>query len=359
MDVCITQHKEEDVYNHMVKMYKRMEEIFEKYKAVYDKIIKVDLDSDTNIYTKYNWRQGDPSRFWKKNANRWYFVDVAENDHEQTQTEWFQIYQIWADFMICDNKDHGHDWLSEKEDWQDMVHEVNTMHGFMTNTFETIELYEKMAYHEAKQEWLRIDRAWIEENDRKKEHTKHPSIELPSPTNHEKIPEPYLEQPLRDDCIYCKQHWEEMKPKYERAVQIWSQNKQEWDEYQAEEELKNQKNRKQREQKAKEYDQWQARQDPMNLHCEQCEYEAEDDDDLDQHNETEEHKEKLRFCKCCNLQCSSEYAYKNHLETTKHKKNAGLIDNGPKVYKCKDCDYETITKANFERHCYSKHKVNK
>lgn len=354
MDVCITQHKEDDVYNHMVKVYQKIQELFEKYKSMYDKIIKVDLDSDSNMYKTYNWRQGEPSRFWLKNVEQWYMVDVSDDNREVAQAEYFQLYQIWSDFMICDN--HGDDWLCEKEDWNEMVQEVNNIHHFIKNSYDTIRLYENMAYHEAKQEWMRLDKDWIDEQNRKKEHKKHSIIERPSTTNIDKIPDPYPEAPLRDDCIYCRQHWEEMKPKYEMAVKLWTKNKQEYEEWEEQQKIENIKVRQEREKKIKQHEQWLAKQDPINLHCDHCDFEAEDDIELEEHNETDEHKEKLRFCKCCNVQCPSEYAFKNHLETTKHKKNAGLIDNGPKVYKCKDCDYQTITKANFERHCFSKHK---
>lgn len=353
MDVCITQHKEEDVYIHMVKMHKRMEELFNKYKAMYDTII-ADLDTN-NIYKQYNWRQGEPSRFWKKNAGQWYSVDVSEGDKEIAVAEYFLLYQIWADFQICEN--HGNEWLSEKEDWSDMVYETERMHGLIKNSYDTITLYENMAYHEAKQEWMVKDRAWIADQDLKKEHRKtHKHIELPSPTDLESEVEPYPDQPLRDDCIYCTQHWEEMKSTYDRVLQIREVNKQEDIDYRRQQELENNKLRQQRERQARDYQKWSELQDPVCLHCSHCDYDAKDDVDLATHDETESHQEKLRYCKCCEIQCSSEYAYKNHIETTKHKKNAGLVNAGPKVYKCSKCEYETITKANYERHCYSKHK---
>jgi len=226
----------------------------------------------------------------------------------------------------------------------------------MKNSYDTIKIYESIVYHQEKQKWQRIDKEWIDEQELKKEHKKHPKIELPSTTVIDEIPQPYPEAPLRDDCIFCRQYWEEMKLKYEKAVQVWLYNKEEHENFLKQEELERDKKKKQREQKTKEYEQWLKKQDPTSFHCDHCDFEAEDDLDLEQHNQTEEHKEKLRFCKVCNVQCPSEYAYRNHLETIKHKKNAGLVENSPKVYKCNHCDYQTITKANFERHCFSKHK---
>lgn len=353
MDVCLTKHKEDDIYNHMVKMHAKMQELYEKYKLIFDKIIKEDLDSDKNMYKKYNWRQGEPSRFWLKNANNWHCIDEAESDREFAQNEFFLYYRIWADFMICDKEDHGHDWLCEKEGWTDMVNEVDYMHNFLKNSYDTITLYENMAYHEAKQEWERIDRAWIEENDRKKEHKKHPLIERPSTTNLDVIPEPYPEQPLRHDCSYCRQHWEEMKPKYELAVQIWSKNKQEEIAWEKQKELENEKSRKERERKAKEYEQWIARQDPVELHCHDCGFEAEDEEDLEHHKQSEEHKKRSRYCKVCQLQCRNDADYAYHIETMKHKKNAGIIEK-VKIYKCNHCDYQTTVKCNFEKHIVAK-----
>ena len=354
MDVCITQHTEDDIYIHMVKMHDHIQELYEKYKAKYDKIMNEELGIDNNCYRNYNWRLGEPSRFWKKNADYWYLIDVPEQDRERIQAEWFQIYQIWADFVICDRKE-GHEVFSEKEDWNDMVYNAGKIHAFMKDTYDTIALYEDMAYQDAKREWKQKDKDWIQEQEAKKDHKKHPVIQLPSTLFLDIKPEPYPEQPLRQDCIYCKRHWEEMKPRYETAVQLWNEHKQEQIEWEMKNKLEEEKRRKEREERAKEYELRLASLPPVNLHCEHCDFTAEDDDELDNHNESDEHKEKLRFCKYCKVQCPSEYAYKNHLETTKHKKNAGLIDNKPKVYKCSKCEYETITKANFERHCFLLH----
>jgi len=353
MDVCITQHKEDDVYAHMVKMYQKMQELYEKYRTVYDKILKQDLDSDTNMYKRYNWRQGEPSRFWSKedHINSWYSVDCSEDQREVAQAESFLYYRIWADFMICD--ENGDDWLCEKPDWTDMVQDVKNMHNFMKDSYDTIRLYEKMAYHEAKQEWMLKDREWIEDQDRKKEHKKHPIIQIPGTVDPEQVPDPYPSAPLRDDCIYCKQHWEESKPRYDRAVQIWEKNKREWEEWEQQKQLESEKTRKQREQKVKEYEQWLKKQDPTSLFCDHCQFQAEDDIDLEEHNKTEEHKKNSRFCKVCNLQCRNDADYKYHIETVKHKKNAGLIEK-IKIYKCSKCDYQTTIKCNYEKHIVAK-----
>jgi len=354
MDVCITQHKEEDVYNHMVKMHKKAEELFEKYKSIYDKILNEDLDTDKNMYKRYNWRQGEPSRFWLKNVEQWYMVDLTDDEKEIAQAEYFSIYQIWADFTICDK--NGDDWLCENPDWNDMLNDVNRIHNFLKNSYDTIRLYENVAYHEAKQEWQRIDGEWIQEQDHKKEHKKHPRIELVSTTDTSIIPVAYPKAPLRDDCSYCKQHWEEMKPKYELSIKIWSQNKQEEIEWEKQKQLESEKSKQEREKRVKEYEQWLKKQDPINLCCEHCNFEAEDDFDLEEHKKTEEHKKNSRFCKVCNLQCRNDADYKYHIETMKHKKNAGLIEK-VKIYKCTKCDYQTTIKCNFEKHIVVKNHI--
>lgn len=355
MDVCLTKHKEEDIYNHMVTMYKKAEEIFNKYEAKYRAILKEFDDDENHMYARYNWKQGDPSRFWKKQADMWFLADVAEDNRESVSAEYFSIFQIYSDFMMCDK--YAEEWNEQKPDWNSMIYEITQFHSILKDVGETIKLYEEMDFNKYKALWIAKNKDWIDEQERFKEHTKtHPKIELPSTTNLDKDPDPYPENPLRDDCSYCKQHWEEMKPKYDKAIEIWKRNKQDELDWLQQKELETSKNRLEREQKAKAYQQWLKKQDPINLHCDHCNFTAEDDLDLDEHNETEEHKEKARFCKYCNIQCPSDYAYRNHIETVKHKKNVGLINATPKVYKCNKCDYETITKANYERHCFSKHK---
>lgn len=352
MDVCLTKHKENDIYTHMVKMHKKAEELFEKYDGKYRAILKEFNDEQTHIYARYNWRQGEPSRFWKKNAESWYLTDIGDDEREFVAIEYFSLFHIYADFMVCDK--YINEWNEEKPDWNTMVHEVTTFHNTLKDVADSIKLYEEMDFVKYKALWVAKDKEWIDEQAYKKEHSKtHPVIERPSPTNLDVEPQPYPSQPLRDDCIYCKQHWEEMKPKYELSVQVWSKNKQEQIEWETEQKLESQKSKQTREQRAKAYEQWLVKQDPINLHCDHCEYEANDDDEFDEHMKSEEHKKKSRFCKVCNLQCRNDADYAYHIETTKHKKNAGLIEK-VKIYKCNHCDYQTTVKCNFEKHIVAK-----
>jgi hypothetical protein len=355
MDVCITQHTEDDVYDHMIKMSSRMQELFEKYDTKYNTIL-TELNSDeNNIYyhKNYNWRLGSPSRFWLKNADKWYLIDVSENDKEDVLNEFLLMYQIWADFMICDK--YIHEWNEEKPEWSNMVYDITKMQNIMKNSFDTIKIYEQNSFTENKTKWMMIDKDWIDENDRKKDHKHHLRIELPSPTNIETQPESYPTEPLRDDCIYCRQHWEETKPRYELAVQIWLKNKKENEEWKHQAELEDVKMRKANEQKVKQYQEWKEKQEPIDLYCHDCEYEAKNESDLKRHTLSEEHTEKSRYCSCCDLQCRSEYDFKNHNSSSKHKKKAGLIDTTPITYKCNQCDYTSKVKCNYERHLLLKH----
>lgn len=351
MDVCITQHKEEDIYNHMVKMFARMEELYNKYKSIYDSIIDSLGDTDDNIYRKYNWKQGEPSRFWKKNANLWFLADLSDDEKEIIRKEYFYIFEIYCDFMSCDN--HYDEWAG---DWSDMLYDVTKMWNLLKNTTDTIILYEQASYHQEKARWQIADRDWIQENDRKKEHKNHPTIELPNTLNYEEEPKSYPTEPLRDDCIYCKQHWEETKPRHERCIEIWLTNKQEDDDYKKQQELEDVKIRIEREKKAREYQEWLQKQEPIDVYCSHCEYEAKNESDLNRHNLSEEHDQKLRYCKCCELQCRSDYDFKNHISSSKHKKKAGLISTEKPTYKCNQCDYESNLKSNYERHLSLKHK---
>jgi hypothetical protein len=348
MDVCITQHTEDDVYDHMIKINERFEELYTKFKTIYDVIITDLNDHDDNIYKNYNWRLGEPSRFWLKNVDRWYLIDVSENDKEDVLNEFLLMYQIWADFMICDK--YSFEWQEEKPEWSDMVYNVSKMQNFMKHSFDTIKLYENISYNEQKANWQRIDNEWIQENNRKKDHKHHLLITLPSPTNIGTQPEPYPTEPLRDDCIYCRQHWEETKPRYELAVQIWLKNKKENEEWKHQAELEDIKMRKANEQKVKQYQEWSEKQEPI---CHDCKYEAKNESDLKRHNLSEEHIKKSRYCEICSLQCRTDNDYSYHIETTKHKKNAGLIEK-VKIYKCNHCEYQTTIKCNYEKHIVSK-----
>lgn len=396
MDVMLTKHKEDDVYNHMVKMHEKAEELFEKYDAKYRTIMKEFEEEENHMYAKYDWRQGDPSRFWLKNADRWYSVDCMEDEKEIVEKEYFYlVHEIWADFMICDK--YSEEWREDKPDWSDMVTNVDRIHNILKNIPDTIKCYEAMDFMKYKSRWQTADKDWIEEEKYKKEHLKkHPKIQLPKTTVYDEIPEPYPEAPLRDDCIFCKKHWEEMKSKYDKAIEIWSQNKQEWDEYNKKQQLEDEKKRIKKERVIKDFIAcFDLKED---LHCHVCDFTAKDsyelhdhkssvshkkncryckvcnhqsrtDEEFDEHLETLKHKnkeegieevektkediKKSRYCEICQLQCRTDNDYNYHLETTKHKKNAGLIEK-VKIYKCNHCDYQTTIKCNFEKHIVSK-----
>jgi hypothetical protein len=355
IDVCITTHKEDHIYNHMVKMYEKLEQLFEKYYAVYQNILK-DLDtSERNMYyyKNYNWRQGDPSRFWLKNAEKWYLIDVEEKDKENTLIEFFAIYRIYSDFFICDS--NMPEWNDEKPDWVDMVNQSAKYHNIMADVIETIKLYEDASFKENKMLWMEADKDWVEENNRKKDHKKHPVIQLPSTISFDDECEEYPSEPLRDDCIYCKKHWIDMKDKYEKAIEIRNSNKQERDSWLK---AKDMEAEKQRERKTKQFKSFIEKQSNVDLCCYTCDYTANSEDQLDNHKKSEIHKDKLRYCKDCDLQCKSDYDYSRHINSNKHKKRSGLIDDTPVNYKCDKCDYESIIKCNYERHMLIKHNNN-
>jgi hypothetical protein len=375
-------------------MHKKAEEMFEIYETKYRTILK-ELDDESNhIYARYNWKQGEPSRFWKKEADQWYLVDSRDDEKEHNQNEYFFFSQICNDFKLC-NK-YMTEW-QDKEEWNDMTFNVSKNWDIIRNIPDTIKIYEQTDFVKFKSKWERENKEWIEENKREKEHIKsHPTIQFPSIENRDKVPDPYPEQPLRDDCIYCKQHWEKMKPRYNAVIELWTKNKQEWDDYLTKQALEDEKKRLKRERAVKQFiASFDLKED---LHCHVCEYEAKDslelyehnqsashkkncryckvcshqyrtDDEYDNHLETLKHKNKeegieevekskedvrkARYCEICQLQCRTDSDYNHHLETNKHKKNAGLIEK-VKIYKCNHCEYQTTIKCNFEKHIVSK-----
>ncbi len=395
IDVCITKHKEVDIYNHMVKMYKRYEELFEKYETKKQNIMKEFEDDEKHFYATYDWRQGDPSRFWKKNADNWYLVDLNEDEKEAGQREFTSFYEIWADFMNCDK--YSEEWREEKADWCDMVTEIERYHSMLKSVSDTIKLYEDMDFRKFKAKWEKADKDWIQEKEKEKEHKKnHPRIELPSVINLEKEPNSYPTEPLLSDCIYCRQHWEESKSKYERAVEIWLKNKQDDDDYKKQQQLEDDKKRVKRENAIKSFvacfdlkeelecdicnykatDSYDF-QDHKNSvshkkncrYCKVCNHQCRTDQEYDDHLETLKHRnkeddieekvedkediKKSRYCEVCNLQCRTDKEFQNHIDSKRHKQNAGLIEK-IKIFKCNHCDYQTTIKCNYEKHIVSK-----
>jgi hypothetical protein len=396
IDVLLTKHKEEDIYNHMVKMYNKYQELFEKYETKKDNIMKEFDNEENHMYKVYNWKLGDPSRFWLKNADEWYLVDVPEDEKQTVRIEYmFFFFEIWADFMVCDK--YSEEWGEEKPEWSSMVADVERCHGIIKNVSETIKLYEEMDFCKYKALFEKENKDWIESENLRKEHKKnHPKIELPNPTNLEKEPEPYPTEPLVKDCIHCKEHLEETKSRYDRAVELWLKNKQEDDDYKRQQELEDEKKRLKREKAVKNliacfdmkeeldcdicsftakdtYELYEHRNSPSHKkncrYCKVCNHQSRTDDEYDQHCQTLKHinkengieevektKEdikKSRYCEICSLQCRNDADYSHHLTTLKHKKNAGLIEK-VKIYKCTHCDYQTTIKCNYEKHIVAK-----
>ena len=396
MDVLLTKHKEEDIYNHMVKIHQTAEELFEKYETKYRNILKEFDDEENHIYAKYNWRQGDPSRFWLKNADDWYLVDIPEDEHTSIREEYFLVcHQIWADFMICDK--YSEEWREEKPDWCSMLRDIDRIHNILKEVSDTIKSYEAMDFTKFKLRWEKADKVWIEEEKLRKEHNKnHPKIQLPSTSGLESEPAPYPSEPLKNDCVFCHQHWEEMKSTYNKAVEIWARDKQEWEEYSRKQALEDEKKKAKMERviksfvssfdvkedlncyicdfKAKDsYELYEHKNSPSHKkncrYCKICNHQSRTDDEYDEHCQTLKHKnkeegieeaekskediKKSRYCEVCDLQCRNDADYSHHLETTKHKKNAGLIEK-VKIYKCNHCDYQTTIKCNYEKHIVSK-----
>jgi hypothetical protein len=347
IEVSITKHKLKDIYDHMKKMHSKLVELHDKYKAKLDTILdELEYNENNNYhYKKYNWRKGNPTRFWLQNFDRWYLADANENDHEHIAKEVFMMHQIYCDFMTCDN--YVTDWQEDTQEWNDCLYDVSRMSGLLKDSFALIKMYENCVFRQCKDEWFMKDKEWIAESERKAEHKTHEHIQLPSMTNREIVPEPYPCEPLRDDCAYCKQEWEDTKPRYEKAVQVWTSNKKDYDDF-LQEEAKKLANQTQK-QELRNKQQALKKKVEKNLCCKDCEFEAVDEDDYDEHFESAEHKRNLLFCKACNTQCSHERAFMIHNETTKHKKNVGLIDKIT-IFKCMKCDYQTNIKCNFEKH---------
>jgi hypothetical protein len=354
IDICVTRHTLDDIYEHMKSIHKRMTDIHDKYKTVFEGVLNELEYSETNAYhyTKYNWRKGHPSRFWLENVDRWYIADAPEDEQERISNEVFLMFQIFADFMVCDN--YITEW-DDNTEWKDLVYDVSKMNGLLKNSFTMIRMYESHVFQKCKDEWFIKDQEWIKESERKAQHKKHLTIDLPSVMDREIEPSPYPSAPLRDDCVYCTQHWEETKPKYEKAVDFWKSNKKDHDDWMEEQAKQREEQRRNKELKAEQLKALATKnaRKQKDLCCKDCDYEAEDEDEYEEHTETVEHKKNMLFCKACNTQCGNEKAFLIHNETTKHKKNVGLIDK-IRVFKCTKCEYQTYTRCNFEKHIINK-----
>lgn len=352
--VCITVHTEDDLWNHVMQ---KLEEYIPEADLIFAKQNDfINFIHDKNPYEGFSWRNGrTPSRVkfddWRKDSDE-YMDMIAKH------------YEIKHDFHLC-AKIFG--WNTEEHEkfgdygyWSfEMLHK----HCYSRpSTEDEFKIIEENHYMNSKKQWEITDAEWITENKLEKDHKQyHRSLEYNKAfyenemrdlqsypesfkqRHLERLTERFPNGPIdtRDliNCKYCIN--DDIKQKEFEAREKMN-----------EEQLRihNEKYRQQMEEERKE------REANRELYkCETCNFETYDEALAEKHEDSKEHKKAMDFakyyCKTCSIQCRNLSEYMFHTKTQKHLNNVRLT---PKSFNCEACQYETLIKQNYEKHCSTK-----
>lgn len=312
MNVCITSTTEIEIWNHLESQIEKYIQEADEIKAKQNELI--DYVHDTNPYKNFSWRKGrTPSRVkfeeWRKG--------IKEEEYEVMV---MRHYDFKYDWKLCVK---AFEWTKEENarflEVSSWDHEIFNKHGYNFDTSEEFDRYECIHYKNSKKEWEINDIEWIQENKLKEDHRNHT----------EKVP---------DSCKFCVKDLQEeaeraiRHAKEEEQQRIWNE---EW-EAKRKEELENREL----------------------LSCDCCNFTTYSDDVYDKHLESKEHlrlesASKL-YCAPCAKHCRSHNEYNVHIHSKKHKIMTGELEKTNPEFKCEKCNYTTLLKQNFDKHCLTK-----
>jgi hypothetical protein len=90
--------------------------------------------------------------------------------------------------------------------------------------------------------------------------------------------------------------------------------------------------------------------------CEECAFKSADSDIFENHFSNARHQDAIKrfdiYCDTCNVQCQSQIKFREHCDSTKHKKAIGEIKQTE--FSCEKCQYKTPFKQHYEKHLATK-----
>jgi hypothetical protein len=337
MQVILTQHTEEDVWNYYYSKWEGIEHIHDIIRKAKNRLL--DKVFDKNPYAENDWRKGKPKRINKLDWFNYLSEDEMEIFHA--------LRDFQRDMNIC-NKSFK--WNESKEingilfDWEQLY--------ATSSDTEEFELYENLRFNQSRAKWETDDAEWIADQKvisyHKANHRPRGWKEKHWKTMGEEERKWYergiVDYEFHEDCKYCVSEAETTERR-ERELKEYEEKE--------ERKLKESNEKWLREQEGKRKEQDERLSNREEHVCDVCNYKTLSDENYEVHLESKSHianhNAKKWFCNCCEAQCRSQLEWTVHCGSRKHKINAGEL---PKVeeYSCQKCNYSTKLKQNFEKH---------
>lgn len=356
MEVMITSHTEDGLWEHITRLYK----FFEDHKDAYKSALSQNQDyyfSDENIYAKFTDKKKIKRRLFD-------FYEVVGHSELENYGKCIGFY---ADLLLFNRAFKWDENPEKEEEYWEMVNEYEPWSSFMRTTEEDTKRMEESHYWKRVSEIEEATKKWEDENaelvDHKKNHFSKSRwdevLERDKAKKNTDEQDFYMKRNWKiipPNCIFCdeeNQKAEEKKRKEQDLITLQENV------VEVKQDLKSVKNDvgeiKADVKEIKEQLKKMENKPAVEHYCEECKYKTTSYSNWDYHiNYDVEHKRKQKlkmwFCKICDVQSRTQLEYDNHLGTTKHKNKA----EGNTEFVCEKCEYKTLLRQHWNQHCSTK-----
>jgi hypothetical protein len=328
MTVLLTKTKEEDIKAHIQKVIVDWDAKYNVFRKLLNDVIWSYVNANPyDKYTVQDWRSCKPKLKYRYDKFAWM-------DEEQSDT-FLQLGKIKSDLFRC---------VRAFPQWHDEF--ADTLYEMERAVLDTDELVfvEGNRYYTSKKKYEADDAEYIKERSARTDH------DYCHVTKQKYLADDYTRKILCngkepaywDTCTFCISHEQRIQDQKDYEAEQRQRTEEDERLYRETQKLTRQAELETRELKT----------------CETCEYSTYGEDAFARHLDTKEHKIKQNHkdwkCELCAFQGRSSSEHEFHLQSTKHQKNAGLLEVVVTEYKCECCNYETKLKGNYERHLLSK-----
>ena len=341
MSVLLTKHTAEEVWQHIETGFANFDEKAEVY---INKLQTIIADfKEKRPYDRINWRHN----YHTGSAAKHRILTCMWNGYQE-EDDYDRLWDYCSDLRLL------RDEFKDKEDYERFVQIGANFQDAIRRLTKEYERIEKYEWEMSSAMWKKEDADWIRQQEFIKEHRFHKSVEEQTKNRDSYIKQYPEEREMllngRWDivdytltCSLCREAVEEKKRIDELCAAQEAERirkNEEWKE-QKEAELRAEMEEKQRSYASLPF-----------LVCDVCEYRTKSNSAYEQHNESKEHKNKVRdqslYCEKCDHRSRYRAEHVFHLGSKKH-----LGTDEPKqkpVFYCQTCDYTAKNKGNYDYH---------
>ena len=356
LEVMITSHTEDGLWEHITRMYK----FFEDHKDAYKSALSQNQDYyfvDENIYAKYTDKKKLKRRLFE-------FYEIIGHGELENYGKCIGFY---ADLLLFNRAFKWDENPEKEEEYWEMINEYEPWSTFMKTTEDDTKRMEEWHYWKRVKEIDEATKKWEDENaelvDHKKNHFSksrwNEVLERDKARKNTEEQDFYMKRNWKimpSNCCFCDEEnakAEEKKRKEQELITLQENV------VEVKQDLKSVKNDvgeiKADVKEIKEQLKKMENKPAVEHYCEECKYKTTNYSNWDYHiNYDVEHKRKqklkLWYCKSCEVQSRTQLEYDNHLGTTKHKNKV----EGNTEFVCEKCDYKTLLRQHWNQHCSTK-----